>query len=309
MSEAKSHEFPKLHNAIWSGVVGKGPDSEPPIGLDEMLDLTAAAEVDGVHFDGVDLMQVAPHVDIDASDDDLKRVVEKVQSRNLVIGTLAAPVWPPTGGGSAMGSADERKSFLEQVRKGCQMAKRFNELGVRPDGVVRIDSAVDPDDLVGGPWGKHGEDRRHVPRSLHHRGEDHGERLAAEGEICWGGMHGWKKMVDLLEQVDRKDVLGFHADMAHTLLYTLGYNAPAGPHPSRRTGAGTTPKSSTGPWRPSRSRSVRGRTLSTWPRTTPRSGARAPTTRPVATVSPTIPTASSTSRNTPATGCATRTGS
>jgi sugar phosphate isomerase/epimerase len=144
MSPSKSPEYPKLHNAIWSGVGGKGPDSEPPIGLDEMLDLTAAAEVGGVHFDGVDLMQVAPHVDIDASDDDLKRVAEKVQSRNLVIGTLAAPVWPPTGGGSAMGSPEERTRFLDQLRKGCRMAKRFKELGVRPDGVVRIDSAVDP---------------------------------------------------------------------------------------------------------------------------------------------------------------------
>ena len=40
--------FPKLHNAMWPGLVGKGPDSEPPIDLDTMLDLTAAAEVDGV---------------------------------------------------------------------------------------------------------------------------------------------------------------------------------------------------------------------------------------------------------------------
>ena len=56
--------------------------------------------------------------------------------------------------------------------------------------------------------------------------EDHGERLAAEGEICWGGMHSWKRMVQLLEMVDRPQTLGFQADMAHTLLYMLGYNAP-----------------------------------------------------------------------------------
>jgi hypothetical protein len=35
------------------GLVGKGPGSEPFIDLDSMLDLTAAAEVDGVRFDGV----------------------------------------------------------------------------------------------------------------------------------------------------------------------------------------------------------------------------------------------------------------
>ena len=35
--------YPKIHNAMWPGLVGKGPDSEPPISLDQMLDLTAAA--------------------------------------------------------------------------------------------------------------------------------------------------------------------------------------------------------------------------------------------------------------------------
>ena len=39
------NNFPKLHNAMWPGLVGKGPDAEPPIGLDTMLDLTAKAEV------------------------------------------------------------------------------------------------------------------------------------------------------------------------------------------------------------------------------------------------------------------------
>src|SRR5689334_5742493 len=29
---------------------------------------------------------------------------------------------------------------------------------------------------------------------------DHGEKLAAEGEICWGGTHSWKKAVQLLEE-------------------------------------------------------------------------------------------------------------
>jgi hypothetical protein len=38
-------------------------------------------------------------------------------------------------------------------------------------------------------------------------------------------MHSWKEMTKLLELVDRPDTLGFQADMAHTLLYLLGYNA------------------------------------------------------------------------------------
>src|ERR671930_250922 len=98
MSDRHPHHFPKLHNAAWPGVVGKGEGSEPPIGLDTMLDLTAAAEVDGVKFDGVDLFLFAPHVDIDATYDDLERLADKVRSRNLVIGSVLAPGSPPTGG-------------------------------------------------------------------------------------------------------------------------------------------------------------------------------------------------------------------
>jgi len=46
-------KYPALHNAMWPGLVGKGPDSEPPIDLDTMLDLTAATTVGGVKFEGV----------------------------------------------------------------------------------------------------------------------------------------------------------------------------------------------------------------------------------------------------------------
>lgn len=226
MSPTHTNNRPFLHNAAWPGVVGKGEGSEPAIELDTMLDLTAAAEVDGVKFDGVDLFLFAPHVDIDSSDDDLKKLVERVRSRNLVIGSVVAPVWPPTGGGSAMGSDAERKSFLEQVRKGCRIAQKLRELGARPYGVVRIDSAVDP-----GTWsqGDSTANSRKIADTFREAAtiaEAHGERLAAEGEICWGGMHGWRKMVQLLEMVDRPQTVGFQADMAHTLLYLLGYNAP-----------------------------------------------------------------------------------
>src|SRR3990172_11730134 len=91
-----SNNFPKLHNAAWPGVVGKGDGSEPPIGLDTMLDLTAEAEVDGQKFDGVDLFLFAPHVDIDSTDDQLKELADNVRGRKLNIGSVVAPVWPPT---------------------------------------------------------------------------------------------------------------------------------------------------------------------------------------------------------------------
>ncbi|OGV63785.1 MAG: xylose isomerase [Lentisphaerae bacterium RIFOXYB12_FULL_65_16] len=226
MASAHPNTFPKLHNAAWPGVVGKGGDGEPIIALDTMLDLTAAAEVDGVRFDGVDLFLFAPHVDIDATDDDLKRLADKVRARGLVIGSVVAPVWPPTGGGSAMGGAEDRKKFLAQVRKGCRIARILRELGVRPNGIVRIDSACDPLTWAKDPAGN----TQRIAESFRQAcgvAADADERLAAEGEICWGGMHSWREMVKVLAAVGRPDVLGFQADMAHTMLYLLGYNAPA----------------------------------------------------------------------------------
>src|SRR3954470_6163057 len=139
-----SNNFPRLHNAAWSGGVGKGEGSEPPIPLDTMLDLTAAAEVDGQKFDGFDLFLFLPHIDIDSTKDDLKVLADKARSRGLAIGSVVAPVWPPTGGGSAMDSGEGRKKFLQQVEKGCRIAQTLREIGVRPYGVVRIDSATGP---------------------------------------------------------------------------------------------------------------------------------------------------------------------
>lgn len=62
-----------------------------------------------------------------------------IAAKGFVAGSVVAPVWPPTGGGSAMGSEQERKQFVGQVRKACRIAKALRDLGVRPDGVVRID--------------------------------------------------------------------------------------------------------------------------------------------------------------------------
>jgi sugar phosphate isomerase/epimerase len=190
-----------------------------------MLDLTASAVVDGQRFDGVDLFLFAPHVDIDSTDDELKRLADKVRRRHLAVGSVVAPVWPPTGGGPALDEGEGRKKFLEQVRKGCRIAKRLRELGVRPYGVVRIDSACSPAEWAKDPEGNQNRIAETFKQAAA-IARDHGERLAAEGEICWGGMHSWRKMVDLLERVGEPETVGFQADMAHTLLYTLGENAP-----------------------------------------------------------------------------------
>lgn len=226
MNATTTRKYPALHNAMWPGLVGKGgPGAEPSIDLETMLDLTAAAEVEGIRFDGVDLFLFAPHVDIDSTDDDLKRLTDKIASRNLLVGSLVAPVWPPTGGGSAMGSEEDRKRFLMQVRKACAIGRKLRHLGIRHYGVVRIDSAGSPAEWAIDP----ATNSRKIAETFREAcsiAEDSGERLAAEGEICWGGMHSWRRMKELLEMVGRPETLGFQADMAHTLLFALGYNAP-----------------------------------------------------------------------------------
>lgn len=225
MADQPRNNYPKLHNAAWPGVVGKGEGCETPIGLDTMLDLTAAAEVDGLRFDGIDLFVCDPHISIDADDGELRRLVDKVRDRNLEIGSLVAPVWPPAGGGSAMGDKKDREKFLTQVKKACLIGEKLREMGARLNGIVRIDSACGVEQWADDP----DANQKRIAdtfREACNIAEDHGERLAAEGEICWGGMHGWRRMIELLEMVDRPKTLGFQADMAHTLLYLLGHNSP-----------------------------------------------------------------------------------
>jgi len=226
MTDAQANTFPKLHNSMWPGLVGKGHDEgqEPPIDLDTMLDMTAKAEVDGVKFDGVDLFLFDPHTSIDISDDDLKALCDKVGGMGFAIGSVVAPVWGPTGGGAAMGSDEERASFLTQVRKACGIARKLREWGARPYGIVRIDSASGVADWAEDPSGN----TEKIVATFQQAcdiADDHGERLAAEGEVCWGGMHSWRKMLDVFERVDRKQTLGFQADMSHVLTFLLGRNA------------------------------------------------------------------------------------
>lgn len=211
---------------MWPGLVGKGgPGAEPPIDLDTMLDMTAKANAGGANFDGVDLFLFDPHVSIDSTDDDLKRLADKIRGKGLAVGSVVAPVWPPTGGGSAMGSDEDRKNFLTQVRKACSIAKKLRDNGIRKYGVVRIDSAASPSEWAKDPAGN----TKRIAETFRQAcdvAEQFGERLAAEGEICWGGMHSVKRNVELMEAVNRPKTLGFQADMAHTLLFTMGYNAP-----------------------------------------------------------------------------------
>ena len=219
---------PKLHNAMWPGLVGKGDDEgqEPPISLEHMLDLTAAAEVDGQKFDGIDYFLFLPHTNPKATDDELKSIADLIVSKGFDIGSLVAPIWPGTVGDSAMGNAEQRGKFLDAVKMACRIAKIFNEHGARKYGVIRIDSAEfgvakfleDPDTNI-----------KHIAATFKEAAKiaaDHGERLAAEGEVCWAGLHSWKASLALMEEVGMPESLGFQADLAHTYTFMLGYNAP-----------------------------------------------------------------------------------
>ncbi|MCP4849405.1 MAG: TIM barrel protein [Verrucomicrobiaceae bacterium] len=223
-----SNPAPKLHNAMWPGLVGKGDEEgqEPPISLERMLELTAAAEVSGTKFDGIDYFLFLPHTDPKASDDELKEIADRISAHGFDIGSLVAPVWPGTIGDSAMGNEEQRGKFLDAVKMACRIAKVFNEHGARKYGVIRIDSA----EFGVEKWREDTQaNTAQIVSTFREAAKiaaDHGERLAAEGEICWAGMHSWKDMLDVLEGVGMPEALGFQADLAHTYLYTLGYNAP-----------------------------------------------------------------------------------
>ena len=216
----------KLHNAMWPGLVGKEPGTDhSPISLEHMLKLTAAAEVDGRKFDGIDYFLFHPHTDPDASEDSIRKIADLIASYDLKVGSLVAPIWPGTVGDAAMGDAEARGKFVLAVEKACRIAKIFNEHGVREYGVIRIDSASAVTDWAADPTAN----TRRIAETFREAGkiaEQHGERLAAEGEICWGAMHSWKHVLELLETTGMPGTVGFQADLAHTYLYLLGINAP-----------------------------------------------------------------------------------
>ena len=145
------------------------------------------------------------------------RSTSRLEASSLPCGNLpaAAPPW--------VAQRNEGVSCLKSA-KPAHIAKTLRELGVRPTGVVRIDSSVDPETWAADP-AANTERIASTFREACDIAADYGETLAAEGEICWGGMHGWKTMINTLEAVDRPNI-GFQADMAHTLLYLLGYNIP-----------------------------------------------------------------------------------
>jgi len=210
---------------ITSPITGTDGKEESPISLEKMLELTVQSETPTGRYDGVDLFLYSPHLDIDADESEIIKLADGIASQNLKVGTVVAPIWKDTGGGSAMGSGEDRKNFISAVRKACRYTEILRKHGVRTYGSIRIDSATSVKEWAESP----SQGTRLMAETFKECGRiaaDHGEVLVAEGEICWGGMHSWKDMLDLLEETGMPDSVGFQADLAHTYLYMLGYNAP-----------------------------------------------------------------------------------
>ncbi len=219
---SNANQFPKLHNATWPGVVGKGVgDAEPCLSLEEMLELTAGANVDGQRFDGFDLFLCPPHFDCSEMDSEVDKIANYCHKYDFEVGSFVANVWA----GSAIGEDTARATFLQEVERGCIAAQKLRDAGVRPSGCVRIDSSCSVDAWSADPDANSAMIVDTFKKAAEIASK-YGETLAIEGEVCWGGMHSWKRCQQILESVDRPDALGLQADMSHTNLFLLGANAP-----------------------------------------------------------------------------------
>ena len=159
------HTNPAIHNAMWPGLVGKGPDAEPPIDLDTMLDLTAAASVDGVKFDGVDLFLFDPHVNIDSRrrrPQEAGRQGRREEARRRLASSRRSGRRPAAA--RRWAARKSAANFLTQVQKACRIAEVAQ--GARRPAVRRRPHRLggEPGRLGQGPGRQPEEDRRDVPR-------------------------------------------------------------------------------------------------------------------------------------------------
>ena len=115
-----SHTSPALHNAMWPGLVGKGDEAgqEPPISLERMLDLTAAAEVDGQKFEGIDYFLFLPHTNPEASDDELKAIADLIAGKGFDIKYSAVIHRDDAQLGSFLGTEDLPRNNIGVVFHG-----------------------------------------------------------------------------------------------------------------------------------------------------------------------------------------------
>ena len=153
MNTLTQPKSPALHNAMWPGLVGKGARTPSRRSISTRCSISRPqAEVDGVKFDGVDLFLFDPHVSIDSTDDELKRLPTKSRAKGL----SSAHWWRRCGRRPAAARrwAATRSAGASSPRsKACAIGKKLRELGIRKYGVVRIDSAASPAEWAKDPAG------------------------------------------------------------------------------------------------------------------------------------------------------------
>ena len=240
LNNGKNNNYPKLHNAMWPGIVGKGSARR-------------RADHPARHAAGADRQRRGRRPEVRRRrplhrraafrhrqrPDAVKRMADQIASYGLKVGSFVAPIWGGAGGGSAMGAAEERKRFLTQVRKACEIGQQMRELGIRPTGGIRIDSSSsveawdkDPEGntkLIAETFREGGEDRRGPRRVPRGRGRDLLGRhafLARERRTARDGRH-----------ARRRRLPGRHGalDALHARLQRR-----AGSHPARGLSTGGT---------------------------------------------------------------------
>ena len=236
------HKYPAVHNAMWPGLVGKGPDSEPPIDLDTMLDMTAAAQVDGAQVRRRRSVPVRPahqHRFVGRRPEAAGRQDRGEESRRRL---ARRAVWPRPAAArrwAARGAARVRHAGAEGVRDRQEASRsRHPQVRRRPDRLGR----------ESGDWAKDPEGNRR--RSPKHSGRPRtsprasasGWRPKAKsaGAACTAGS-GWRAARDGGPAEDAR-FPGRHG--AHAALHH-GLQRPRGSDSSRRTTTGRAERRST----------------------------------------------------------------
>ena len=186
---AERNNYPKLHNAAWPGVVGKGTaDAEPIIPLDTLLELTANAEADGGEIRRYrSLARRSSYFDRQRRRSDQARRRPHcwlwAQGRLICCAHLGR-------GRRWFGDGPARRSqtLCRQVEKAA-IGKRLRDLGVRRHGVVRINSAASLSEWDKDPVGNTKKIAKTFREACKAASATMVNVLLAEGEICWGGMH------------------------------------------------------------------------------------------------------------------------
>lgn len=221
---------PFLSVPTWVGFVGKEPDKggEEPVPLDELCQLFAGTEHNGQRIEMLDIFCYMPHVDFD-SPDAAKKLGEAIFDKHgFFAGTLVAPTWAGTKGGSAM-TAEGRAARAKQIRKTAQIGQWLREQGIRPAGcnLVRTDTGEDPANFMKGDVTAN---TKFIGATFKEEAKicaDHGERLTVEGEACQGGMHSIQLCANVMNETVGSGCT-FEADLTHINTMMMAPNGPEG---------------------------------------------------------------------------------